>query len=221
MVKVPYPGTVKTRLQPFLTPEKCAELAAAFLRDAENKAKTVCNNTILAYSPVEQRNALLVNISQSKNILVEQTGANLGERMFNAFEFAFAQDSDAVVMIGTDSPTFPADFIGQAFNFLKTDSDIVLGKTEDGGFYLIGLRKNHIGLLDNIAWSSASVFEQTTRNVKRLGLRLKQIPKWYDVDTAADLFRLREEILAAENLRFHAPNTFQWLAAHSRLFDTL
>ncbi len=215
MAKAPVPGAVKTRLEPFLSPAECAELAAAFLRDAFAKAKTVCENTILAYSPAAQR-AVLESVLQTETIYVEQTGADLGERMSNAFEFAFASGSDAVVMIGTDSPTVPADFIRRAFEFLENESDIVLGETADGGFYLIGLRKNYPELFENVAWSSARVFKQTTANAERLKLRAAQIPVLYDVDVPDDLARLRKEMLIDDKIE--APATYQWLSAHSELF---
>ena len=217
MAKAPVAGAVKTRLAPFLSPAECAELAAAFLRDTFAKAKTVCENTILAYSPRAQR-AVLESILQTETIYLEQTGADLGERMSNAFEFAFAGNSDAVVMIGTDSPTFPAEYLERAFECLERASDIVLGATTDGGFYLIGLRKNYPELFENVRWSSAQVFKQTMENAERLKLRAAQISAWYDVDVPDDLARLRKEILSADKIE--APATYQWLSANSELFGS-
>ncbi|MCY7376714.1 MAG: TIGR04282 family arsenosugar biosynthesis glycosyltransferase [Pyrinomonadaceae bacterium] len=220
MAKVPVAGTVKTRLQPFLSPAECAGLAAAFLRDAENKAKTVCKKTILAYSPVDQK-IVLENILQSENILVEQRGTDLGARMSAAFEFAFTREKDsAVVMFGTDSPTFPAKFIERAFEFLETNADAVMGKSADGGFYLIGLRRFTPHLFENIEWSVASVFEQMTANFARFKFHnLRLIPDWYDVDTPDDFLRLRDEMLKDEEARKCAPQTFQWLTANAEIFD--
>src|SRR5215210_4518889 len=91
MAKIPTAGKVKTRLQPHLSPNQCAALAAAFLQDTVNKEKTVCENTILAYSPPEEINALR-KILPFHSIFIEQTGRDLGERMFNAFKFAFEQN---------------------------------------------------------------------------------------------------------------------------------
>ncbi len=219
MAKVPVARTVKTRLQPFLTPEQCAELAAAFLQDAENKAKKACEKIILAYSPAAKR-SLLENILQTENTLVEQKGDDLGERMSNAFEFAFAQGSDAVVMIGTDSPTFPAEFIEQAFVSLETNSDLVLGRAADGGFYLIGLRKFVPRLFDHVAWSTNSVYEQTVKNAERLGLgKLSVLPESYDVDTPDDFFVLRDEMLVDSEIQKRAPATYQWLLSNPELFS--
>src|SRR5688500_9081804 len=139
MAKVPVAGKVKTRLEPHFSPDWCAALAEAFLQDAVGKAKKVCENVILAYSPAEEINALK-KILPFQSVFTEQTGRDLGEKMFNAFKFVFEQNSDSVVMIGTDSPTVPADFIEQAFAFLELETEVVLGGAEDGGFYLIGLR---------------------------------------------------------------------------------
>lgn len=217
MAKVPVAGTVKTRLQPFLSPRQCAELAAAFLRDAAAKAKSVCENTILAYAPADRKNSL-ENSLRDENTLVGQIGATLGERMTNAFEFAFGRDSDAVLMIGTDSPLVPAAFLRQAFELLERGADVVLGKTADGGFYAVGLRKNQPRLFENVAWSSERVFRQTARNAARIKLRLAQIPESFDVDALPDLAVLRAAMLADETTRRHAPQTYEWLLSNSDLF---
>lgn len=219
MAKVPVAGAVKTRLQPFLSPDECAELARAFLHDAVAKAKSVCENVILAYSPADRKNVLDETLRR-ENTLVAQTGATLGDRMTNAFEFAFAQKSDAVVMIGTDSPTVHAEYIEQAFDFLEINSDIVLGKTADGGFYLIGTQqKIHSELFKNVAWSSAAVFRQMIANAERLKLRWRAVPAWYDVDTPDDFTFLRDEISRDEQARKRAPATFEWLESNAKLRD--
>lgn len=208
MAKVPSAGNVKTRLQSYLSPDKCAALAEAFLRDALHKAKSVCENSILAYAPSEEIYALK-ELLPFQNLLVAQTGDDLGARMSNAFKFAFENNSDSpVVMIGTDSPTFPADFIEQAFEFLETNSDVVLGKTEDGGFYLIGLRKSENEIFKNVAWSSPETFEQIYKNIKIQNLHLREVPSWYDVDEPQDYKKLREEILHSSNAQRRAPETY-------------
>ncbi|CAN5623854.1 TIGR04282 family arsenosugar biosynthesis glycosyltransferase [soil metagenome] len=207
MTKVPSAGNVKTRLQPFLSADECAALAGAFLKDAVNKAKTVCENVILAYSSHAEINALK-KILPFQNNFIEQTGRDLGEKMFNAFKFVLEDRTDAVVMIGTDSPTFPSDFIEQAFEFLETNSDVVLGKTEDGGFYLIGLRKLESEIFENVAWSSPETFEQVFLNIHRLNLHLREVPSWYDVDEKKDFEKLSEEILFNKNAQRRAPKTY-------------
>lgn len=210
MAKIPSAGRVKTRLQPKLSPKQCAALADAFLQDTAAKAKKVCENVILAYSPAEEISALK-KILPSQNVFTEQKGKDLGEKMFNAFKFAFEQNSDLVVMLGTDSPTFPADFIEQAFEFLELETDVVLGGAEDGGFYLIGLRALSEEIFEHVEWSSPKAFEQVYRNIMNLNLHLREVPSWYDVDEPRDLEKLRAEFLHNENARRRAPETFKFL----------
>jgi rSAM/selenodomain-associated transferase 1 len=218
MAKVPEAGKVKTRLQPFLTSEQSAEIATAFLQDTESKAKSIEENLIVAVTPFDKKDRLN-DILQHNPILIEQTGEDLGKKMLNAFKFAFKQDSDAVVMIGTDSPTFPADYIEQAFEFLEIETDVVLGKTEDGGFYLIGLRKLDSRIFENISWGSDETFEQVWQNIMDLGLHLREVPSWYDVDEREDLEKLRKELVLNENARKRAIKTFEWMNSKLRFMD--
>lgn len=205
MAKVPEAGKVKTRLQPFLTPEQSAEIAECLLQDTISKAKTLKNKLIIAYSPIERRDFFDSFPNHSFN-LIAQNGNDLGERMFNAFEFAFDNNSDSVVMIGTDSPTFPPNFIEQAFEYLE-QNDAVLSKTEDGGFYLIGLRKLNKRIFENVEWSSEKTFLQTKNNLAKLEFSLAELTIWYDIDEPKDLERLRED----EYLQEFASKTAEWL----------
>lgn len=209
MAKAPVAGTVKTRLHSILAPEKCASIACAFLQDSIKKAQTVCKNIILAYAPAAQ-SRFLEEIISPEIILIEQKGANLGERMANAFDTAFRENL-AVVMTGTDSPTFPAEYISKAFEFLEKGAQIVLGKSKDGGFYLIGLQKPMPEIFERIEWSTPMVFEQITKNIKSAGIALKLLPEHYDVDTPDDFTMMKDEILGDETLQKVADKTYEWL----------
>lgn len=206
MTKIPRAGNVKTRLQPFLSAEQSAELATVFLSDTAEKARNVCDKTIIAFAPPDENDAL-IKFVLPHNIFVAQNGKDLGERMFNAFKFAFENGSDSVVMIGTDSPSSPAEVIEQAFELLE-NSDAVLGESEDGGYYLIGLKTLRKEVFENIEWSSPETFVQTVRNVEKCGLKLSFVPKWFDVDFPEDLERLRKELRENPQL---APQTAKWL----------
>lgn len=215
MAKAPLAGTVKTRLQPFLSAGQCAALAACLLSDTINKAKSSENqNLIIAYSPAGEKK-YFNKFAHQKTSFIEQKGNNLGEKMFSAFEFAFAQNTDAAVMIGTDSPTFPVDFIEQAFEFLETNSDAVLGKTEDGGFYLIGLRRLDKRIFEAVEWSSTKTFAQVRENIMNLGWHLREVPAWYDVDEPQDLEQLKREFSHNKNAQKRAPHTSKWLTRNN------
>ncbi len=210
MAKVPHPGSVKTRLEGVLSPEACAELATAFLKDAAQKALRICERSIIAFFPPTEKVAMSEIVGDEFR-LTAQTGETLGDRIVSAFEFAFSDGAERVVMIGTDSPTFPADHIEQAFEFLEVETDVVLGKTTDGGFYLIGLRGLQKGIFDNVRWSTPNAFEDVYRNVMKLGLHLREVPSWYDVDEPRDLKKLVTEIRTNANARRRAPETSGWI----------
>lgn len=216
MAKIPAAGAVKTRLHSILPPEKCAALAAAFLEDTLTKAATVCKNIILAYSPASER-VIPENTLPGEIFLLEQKGANLGKRMANAFDFAFRENA-AVVMIGTDSPTFPAEYLVEAFAALEKDSEIVLGKSTDGGFYLIGLRKRFPEIFARVEWSTPQVFTQITKNIENSGVEnLYLLPAHYDVDEPEDFLMLKNELLADKNLQRLAGKTHRWLTENREI----
>lgn len=208
MAKVPLAGNVKTRLLPVLSPDDCAAFAGNLLADAVEKAADQQNKLIISYAP-EGRTGYFDDLSERHDlILIPQKGTDLGEKMFNAFDFAFSLRLDSAVMIGTDSPTFPAAYFGRSHAFLENGADAVLGKTLDGGFYLIGLRVLKRGIFEKVDWSSAETFDQTATNIKNLGLKLALIPEWFDVDRPADLERLKKDLTEDPEL---APQTARWL----------
>lgn len=205
MAKVPHAGKVKTRMQPFLIENQSETLATAFLKDIEKKTANI--NSIIAFSPANLKSKLTAML-QYEHILIEQEGINLGERMFNAFTIAFRNSFESVVMIGTDSPNLPKKYINTAFEYLENEAEIVLGKSEDGGFYLIGLNSVDQQLFHNVEWSSENTFMQTKRNALKLKLKLKTLPIWFDVDLPNDLKRLKKELAENPECAIH---THEWL----------
>lgn len=212
MAKIPRAGNVKTRLQPRLTPAQSADFAACLLADAIKKVKSPQTRLVIAFAPAAERE-YFNGFSLPEAIFTEQKGSDLGEKMFNAFDFAFRRGANSAVIIGTDSPTFPADFIERAFADLEK-SDAVLGKTADGGFYLLGLKKSNKAIFKSVEWSSEKTFRQTMENILRLNLELKEIPEWYDVDEPPDLERLQREFARNAVSRSIAPRTFEWMRAN-------
>lgn len=211
MMKTPRVGEVKTRLIPFLSPQQAAELASCFAQDTIAKSLQITHKVIVAYTPSDGRTTL-EKLLPDCLVWIEQRGKNLGKRMTDAFIDALAKGFSPLVMIGTDSPTLPVEFIETAVESLsKDESDLVLGQTEDGGYYLIGVKAFDEKLLDNIEWSTPRVFVQTVRNAERLNLRLKTLPVWYDVDEPDDLIRLQKEMRDDIESQRRAPSTSLWL----------
>ncbi len=217
MVKAPRAGQVKTRLCPPLTGDEAASLAACFAEDVVTKARTVTGSLWIAVTPANGRQALETILPSGLRWTL-QRGTDLGDRMQAVIEEASAQGFGPIVLIGTDSPTLPPALLQMATNALHAGrADVVLGPTEDGGYYLVGVRAPIPGLFDNVAWSTARAREDTERNVAAHGHRLLRLPSWYDVDTPEDLRRLREELRNAPLAREYAPKTHRWFSRHEDL----
>lgn len=114
-----------------------------------------------------------------------QSGADLGARMANAFEQAFAGGAESAVIVGSDCPLLETRHIEEAFAALAV-SDLSLGPTPDGGYYLLGMRRFLPDLFRDIAWSTPAVLPATLDIAGRLGLSTHLLPELTDIDTEED-----------------------------------
>lgn len=191
MAKAPRVGAVKTRLCPPLRAPEAAELARCFLLDAVERVQAVAGvEPILAYTPTEARGEF--EVLAPGFALIPQRGEDLGERQGGLVEDVLGLGHEAALVIGTDSPTLPRECLDEAVGLVMApEVDLVLGPTEDGGYYLLGLRAPCPGLFEDVPWSTPAVLSRTLERARRLGLRAACLPTWFDVDTGADLDRLR------------------------------
>lgn len=222
MAKAPRSGEAKTRLTPPLTGEAAARLAARLFADTVTLALGTGASVVVAYAPADGRASLekaLRAFSRGERFgslrWLEQRGDGLGLRLSGVAETAGAQGFGPLLLVGADSPTLPPAFLASALEELAGErADVALGPTKDGGYYAVGMREPAAGLFDSVEWSTPRAYEQTARNAERLGLRVLELPPWYDVDTPADLDRLRAELSTDESARRRAPSTYEWLRAH-------
>lgn len=208
MAKAPRPGKVKTRLSPPLTPEQAAAINVCFLKDTTENIQAVsasgASAGVISYTPVGDE-ALFEGIFPDPFVLVAQRGDGFGERLLAAAEDILACGYGAVCLIDSDSPSVPAAALQQAVKELAREGDrIVLGGSHDGGYYLIGMKRAHPEPFANITWSTASVYAETVRAVRGAGLELVELPLWYDVDDAATLKILSDELLEGVQPAFAA-----------------
>ncbi len=215
MVKEPTPGSVKTRLTPPLTAEEAAGLATCFAQDTVARVQLLGSKVIIAFYPETAGQKLQSMFPAQDLVWVEQVGDDLGARLDSVMSYAASLGYGPLVAVGTDSPTVPTSFIQTAFDSLNAgEAEFALGRTEDGGFYLVGIRSYRSNLFAKIDWGTALAFEQALRNAKTHRLRTAELPTWYDVDTFPDLLRLRNELATGEESRGRAPATFTWLQTH-------
>jgi rSAM/selenodomain-associated transferase 1 len=218
MTKAPQAGKVKTRLTPPLSSEEAAALNTCFLRDtAAAIMKTAEQGTsqgIAVYTPVGAEAAYL-GILPEEFDLVPQRGDAFGERLVLATEDLLHLGFDSLCLIDSDSPTVPQQAFAEAVEVLSDANDsVVLGPSDDGGYYLIGLKKLHRQLFEDIDWSTERVLEQTIQRAREINLRVQLLPTWYDVDDRDTLNRLCQEFFGPNgslSAGYPAPATRQFL----------
>ncbi|MDP9098514.1 MAG: TIGR04282 family arsenosugar biosynthesis glycosyltransferase [Verrucomicrobiota bacterium] len=198
MTKAPQAGRVKTRLTPPLSPEEAAALNVCFLRDtADVILRTAAANAvkeIAVYTPIGAEGEYR-GILPDEFTLVPQRGEAFGERLSAATEDLLQLGFNSLCLIDSDSPTVPEKAFAQAVEFLARPGDsIVLGPSDDGGYYLIGLKKRHRRLFEAIDWSTERVLEQTIKAAREINVPVHLLPTWYDVDDRRTLSRLCREL---------------------------
>ena len=194
MAKQPVPGAVKTRLRPLLSDGDSAALYERFLRDRISQVRSLHGATpVIAYTPAASR-PFFAELAPDF-VLLPQVGNGLSTRLTHTFQHLLDMGHEGVIATDSDSPTLPTGYLQQALDCLvASDADVVLGPSDDGGYYLIGLRQLHGALFDAMPWSTPRVYDETLRRAAQLGLRVTSLPGWYDVDTAAEFGRLRAEL---------------------------
>jgi rSAM/selenodomain-associated transferase 1 len=216
MTKAPRPGQVKTRLVPPLTPEEAAHLNICLLRDTAAAIAKACRMNargVAVYTPTGAETAY-IDILPPEFELIPQRGDEFGERLAFATADLFQCGFASVCLIDSDSPTVSAGVYAKAVALLSKPGDrVVLGPSDDGGYYLIGLKRNHPQLFERIDWSTERVSDQTMQRARELDLEVSLLPTGYDVDDAATLRRLCGELLSEKSTDDIAPNTRRFLAA--------
>jgi rSAM/selenodomain-associated transferase 1 len=218
MTKAPQAGKVKTRLTPPLSSEEAAALNTCFLRDtAAAIAKTATNGKargIAVYTPAGAE-AAYAGILPDEFELVPQRGDAFGERLVFATQDLLRLGFASLCLIDSDSPTVPEQAFAEAVDFLSQPNDaLVLGPSDDGGYYLIGLKKLHRELFDGVDWSTEHVLEQTIERARQIDLTVHLLATWYDVDDRGTLKRLCQELFGTNGSAsrgYPAPATRQFL----------
>jgi uncharacterized protein len=218
MTKAPRAGQVKTRLTPPLTAQEAAALNICFLRDTATSITSILRieqtRGITVYTPAGAEGAYEGIVPDAFQLLL-QRGESLEERICFAIEDLLAFGFHSVCLINSDSPTVPSRAFAEAARILSSEENaVVLGPSDDGGYYLVGLNKLHRALFENISWSTERVLKQTSERAQAAGLEVHLLPSWYDVDDSATLRRLCRELFTVNGRRpdaFPAPATRKYL----------
>jgi rSAM/selenodomain-associated transferase 1 len=217
MARAPVAGRCKTRLARTIGFDGAARLYEAMLRDRIDAlaASTVAGGElrrVVLAAPEDDGLRALTAMSPPGIEVVAQRGADLGERLANAFR-DLHREGELVCLTDSDSPTLPFHVVLDALARPREDAAIVAGPCEDGGYYLIGMQRLALGVLEGIPWSTSGVFAATRERCRTLGLPLVELTTWYDVDDDDDLERLAHELASSPRL---SPRTAEALATIRR-----
>jgi len=187
--KAPQPGEVKTRLIPVLGAEAAAELHCRLVRHTLSTVAVARVGSIEIWTTPPTDSAFIQVCKRLLGLpLLLQPEGDIGARMSFALRDGLARSAQ-VLLVGTDVPTIDHDDLRAARRALQDGADAVLGPAEDGGYWLIGLRRHDPSLFEGIAWSTGEVLAGTRQRLRALGWQWHELAPRWDLDRPEDLQR--------------------------------
>lgn len=182
-VKNPELGKAKTRLAATIGDEAALEVYKRLLQKTMEITCGLTQDKTVFYNQFIDSQDLWHSEHYSKKLQIK---GNLGEKMHHAFEWAFDEGYKDVCIIGSDCFDLSEQIIDRAFQTLR-QNDAVIGPSEDGGYYLLGLSKFLPEVFSNKKWSTESVCDDTVQDFKKAGYSFETIDTLNDIDTEKDL----------------------------------
>ena len=229
MAKASAPGRAKTRLVPPLSFDEAAALNTAFLKDVADNVLSAARHAAphggiagyAAYGPIGAEDFFRRTLPGAIG-LIGAWWPDFGDCLFRTVEEIFARGHDAAVVLNSDSPTLPTALLLETAAALAQPGDrAVLGPSNDGGYYLLGLKAPHRRMFEDVAWSTARVAEQTRQAARDIGLEVHTLPLWYDVDDIDGLRRLHAELCGEEPTLRHQAQASHYPAQTAKLMRRL
>lgn len=186
-IRFPERGIVKSRLAKDLGEDKAADLYRCFIKDLLERLSKGSYRFQIAFCPAGKEHEIK-KMFGNEFLYIPQAGGDLGEKMKNTFRRCFSERLRSAVVIGSDSPDLPAWIIEEAF-FSLNDHDAVIGPSVDGGYYLIGFRRETFNpdVFAGPKWGTENVFRQTMTILQETGAMVYVLPEWQDIDRPEDI----------------------------------
>jgi uncharacterized protein len=207
MAKAPRLGSVKTRLAESLSLQAVTELYRCLLNDTMALAQVLDDVEIAIMCPASDVEDLSQAVAKVVRV-VPQTGQGLAAGLASVFAHFATPGQQRVIAFNSDSPHLPASVLETAFDVLEA-CDLVVGPTYDGGYYLVGAKASHPGLFTSDGMGTANALEALLAHARALGLSIHLTDPFYDIDVAADLSQLADEL---QRMPGRAPRTAKWLS---------
>ena len=182
-VRKPELGKVKTRLAATMGEEKALAVYRKLLEHTHHISEEVKAEKFVFYFDEIEENDLWSVGNFNKR---QQSSGDLGEKMQDAFSTLFSEGYNDIAIIGSDCYELTTAIIEDAFEMVK-QNDLVIGPANDGGYYLLGMKKLYPQLFNNVQWSTEKVLAQTLAASTSAGLLYCLLPQLTDIDIEADL----------------------------------
>jgi uncharacterized protein len=212
MAKAPREGFVKTRLGGACPAREVVRLYECMLQDTLALARSLPLVHVAVMCPPEDVADITARLQRNVHV-VGQDGSGLAAALATVFRHFVEAGFRRVIAMDSDSPHVPAAIVESAFALLDTH-DLVVGPTEDGGYFLVGASKTHPRLFDAAPLGTSSAYDALRANARALALSVGVTEICYDVDAPADLRRLAAELRLSPA---RAPRTAAFLAASERI----
>ena len=207
VAKAPEPGRVKTRLVPLLGEQGAAALCRAMLLDTLETSRLEVADVGVLYARAEER-AALAALAGPGAPLVLQEGEGHACALRTGMRATLAE-RDSALLVASDIPGVPPGSLRRALTALETGADVVLGPSEDGGYWLVGMREPRVAPFERIPWSTSAVLEVTLERCAAAELEVALVDTWRDVDTPEDLAAVAGAAIPGRRTR-------ELVAQHSR-----
>jgi uncharacterized protein len=206
MAKAPRPGVVKTRLTPSLTPEAVTAFYCCLLNDTLALARSLDGVEVAIMCPDSDVDEL-EQLAGKEVRVVAQKGNGLAAGLTSVFAHFAEGHQRRTIAFNSDSPHLPRSVLADAFETLAAH-DVVVGPTDDGGYYLVGAKASHPTLFAHDGMGTSSALERLLSRAQALELSVGFSDPFYDIDVTEDLTRLAAELHLAP---IRAPRTARWL----------
>jgi rSAM/selenodomain-associated transferase 1 len=174
-------GKVKTRLAKTIGNQSALNIYNYLLNHTEQTIRnTTCDKAIFYSVKIRENDIWSSNIYHK----LQQKGKDLGSRMSNAFKYAFENNYEKVIIIGSDLFDLKPKHISTALNMLDKN-DVVIGPAQDGGYYLLGMKKIHSNVFENKNWGTETVLKDTIKDLQHLDVF--HLEELNDIDTFEDI----------------------------------
>ncbi len=213
--RVPEPGKTKTRLEAKFTKEECANVHEAMLKDLWPLCNAEEWDTFVYYTPANGKEKIQQLLPGACSYLPQEE-IPFGERMKRSMGHILETGYQSCILVGTDIPVLNATIIQEAFKSLETE-DVVIGATEDQGYYLIGMTKLYGTIFDDQKYGTGSVYGDTVAKIKTCVESYGIMPVLRDIDEPADIEAYWKEFSKGDSDRI--AHTWEYLCRLNKKYQ--